>query len=384
MEIPTEADDKIHRASGDERTYFDRADIISPSIFNVSNTIERTCTNQSSSLLLPKLDHASSLSNVEPGSIAKSILPETLYPTIYQSCYFLPMSPKDRSRYLPLLQYYPNSYLVITSEDEVEAVRLDNDARTIYIRGTDKYDLLWIKTAAMWNYISTQVNATAFKHCSWFFKVDTDTFLNLHVIEQLLSQYSHKEDHYLGWFAGRGGRMHKNKPVVSAIGAFYGFSRSIMQKWKLWDEDKLFVWGTSHRGEDGQVAYFLNDHGVCLDVPAVDVYAFRVRSGVWGVGPDYFKEDCYKKLHDLVNNYCFAYAHKVSLEWMPVLADIMAVHVVNQTKCDLFHKGLSRIVNGSIVYHQVAKSKSPCGASGCDPCLRDAVTNECCGWEVAK
>jgi hypothetical protein len=46
-------------------------------------------------------------------------------------------------------------------------------------------------------------------------------------------------------------------------------------------------------------------------------------------------------MHDLMNNYCFAYAHKVSLEWMHVLADIMAVYVANQTKCDLFIRVLA-------------------------------------------
>jgi hypothetical protein len=274
---------------------------------------------------------------------------------------------------------------VVTSEDEVEPVRLDMETRTIHIRGTDVYQLLWMKTAALWNYVSTNIQSSAFQDCHWFFKVDTDSFLNLHVIEQLLNQYSHEENHYLGWFAGRGGRFYRNKQVNSAIGAFYGFSRTVMQNWNMWDSDQRFTWGEQmdHKGEDGQVSFFLNEHGVCLDVPAIDLYGVRVRSGVWGVGDDYFKEACSKKLQDLVNNYCFAYAHKVSLESMQVLVDVMAIHVANQTKCDLYGKGVSRVVNGTIAYHRV-ESKSQCMVSECHPCLRDAVTNQCCGWQLAE
>jgi hypothetical protein len=61
----------------------------------------------------------------------------------------------------------------------------------------------------------------------------------------------------------------------------------------------------------------------------------------------------------------------------------MAIHVANQTKCDLYGKGVSRVVNGTIAYHRV-ESKSQCMVSECHPCLRDAVTNQCCGWQLAE
>jgi hypothetical protein len=72
------------------------------------------------------------------------------------------------------------------------------------------------------DYISGQSNNDAFKNCHWFLKVDTDAFLNLHVIEQFLRQYSHQEDHHVGWFrgTGTGGRKRHNQTINMQLGPF--------------------------------------------------------------------------------------------------------------------------------------------------------------------
>jgi hypothetical protein len=244
----------------------------------------------------------------------------------------------------------------------------------------------------LWDYISGQSNNDAFKNCDWFFKVDTDAFLNLHVIEQFLRHYSHQEDHYVGWFGGIGGRKRHNQTINMAVGPFYGFSRSLMKKWQMWRKDNRFTWGhvDDHKGEDSQVGFFLREHGVCLDVPVVDISTFRQRAGMWEgfnlahpLGPGYFRGECTKIIEDMVSNECFAYAHKVwALEWMLVLADVLKTHVSDKTRCELFGKGVSRIVNGTI-YHRVQK-ESQCTITACDPCLEDAITKDCCGWEIAS
>ncbi|KAL7502213.1 hypothetical protein ACHAWX_000494 [Stephanocyclus meneghinianus] len=326
----------------------------------------------------------------EPGSIAKAILPPHLYPNIHQACYFLPTTMEHMQQHTRLLQYYPNSFLVASSQDEEEQVRIDPTTRTIYIRGRDEYYLLWIKTISLWNYISSQTNlknnSVFFKGCRWFFKVDTDSFLNLHVIEQFLAQYSTEEEHYVGWFGGVGGRKHNDRTVNVAIGSFYGFTRQVMVKWQQWQHDKKFEWGSTHTGEDSQVAFFLREHGICLGVPVKDVYNFRLMGGVWGgferahpLASDIFVAECHTKIQSMVDNECFAYAHTVSIEWMPILTGVMAIHVANRTKCPLFGKGVSRIVNGT-VYHRVEK-RTLCAINDCDPCLKDELTNDCCGWK---
>jgi hypothetical protein len=327
----------------------------------------------------------------EPGSTAATILPPHLYPNVHQSCYLLPTSPRDQSQHSYLLQFYPNSFLVVTSENEKEIIRLDREKRTIYIRGADNYYLLWIKTMTLWDYISTQVNSHVFKHCQWFFKVDTDAFLNLHVIEQYLSQYSYKEDHYVGWYSGIGGRQRNGQTVKMAVGPFYGFSRSVMLKWHSWNADGKFTWGhkNDHKGEDSQVAFFLREHGVCLDVPVLDAPRFKSRAGLWEgfdraspLSVEHFREGCTKRILEMSENECFTYAHKVWLEWMPVMADVLRVHVQKSTKCELFGKGVSRVVKGA-VYHKV-DGASQCAISDCDPCLKDEGAGGCCAWEVTK
>lgn len=353
---------------------------------NITRTIERTCNTPDGQI--PRVNTSSA---PQPGSTAASILPRHQYPTIHHSCFFIPTSPREHSQHSYLLQYYPNSFLVVTSETETDVVRLDTESRTIYIRGADEYALLWIKSMLLWDYISTQSNNPTFVHCNWFFKVDSDAFLNLHVIEQYLSQYSHNDDHYLGWYAGNGGRKRNDQTVNMAIGAFYGFSRALIRKWHGWNQDGKFTWGyiDDHKGEDSQVSFFLREHGVCLDVPVVDTLMFKNRGGMWEgfdrahpLGVEYFRDSCTKKIHDMVKNECFTHAHKVWIEWMPVVLDVTRAHVEKRTKCELIGKGVSRVVNGT-VYHRGGK-KSQCTIAECDPCLKDASTNDCCGWEPAK
>ena len=349
---------------------------------NPINIIKHACGRDDGHI--PPLEDKSSSNIPRPGSQI-SFLSTDQYPAIHQSCYFLPTSPKQHQKHTRLLQYYPNSFLVVTSKDEEEIARLDLDKRTIYIRGEDLYNLLWIKTMVLWDYLSTQSNSEVFKECHWFFKVDTDTFLNLHVIEQYLNQYSYKEDHYVGWYSGGGGRLHNNQTVNAAIGAFYGFSRSLMQKWHTWQHDGLFQWGhrDDHKGEDSQVSFFLRVHGVCLDIPVIDVGVFRQRGGIWGgferahpLGPTFFEERCSKMIADMIKNECFAYAHNVGFEWMPFLVDIMRVHVRNETKCELFGKGISRVVNGT--FYRQSNAERPCALG--DKCVQ-GTNNDSCGWE---
>eukprot|EP00956_Cyclotella_meneghiniana_P042209 scaffold248391_cov70-Cyclotella_meneghiniana.AAC.17 len=351
---------------------------LSTKIINPNQIIDYACNNGS----IPLLNISTTAP--EEGSTARSILPPHLYPVAYQSCYFLPTTQREYSQHTHLLQYYPNSFLVVTSTNQEEVARIDLKTRTVSIRGGDVYKLLWIKTMILWDYISTQSNDEAFKKCKWFFKVDTDSFLNLHVIEQYLNQYSYNEDHYVGWYAGNGGRRRNNQTINMAIGSFYGFSRSLVLKWHSWQHDKKFTWGhkDDHSGEDSQVSYFLREHGICLDVPVIDTHAFRSRGGIWDgflhahpLGPDYFKDDCTKVIQKMLENECFTYAHKVLPEWMSVLADVMKIHVANQMNCKLFGKGISRIANGT-VYHR-AENKAQC-MTDCDPCLKN-----CCEWESA-
>ncbi|KAL3795360.1 hypothetical protein HJC23_009533 [Cyclotella cryptica] len=335
----------------------------------------------------------STSNHVEPGSIAKAILPRDLYPNIYQSCYFLPTTTEQMQRHTRLLQYYPNSFLVISSLAEEEPIRMDLENRRIYIRGRDHYKLLWVKTNSLWNYVSSQTSinnsSSFFSGCQWFFKVDTDSFLNLHMIEQFLAQYSTDEEQYIGWFAGVGGRIHNDRTVNIAIGSFYGFTRPVMLKWQQWQEDEKFEWGSSHTGEDSQVAFFLREHGLCLSVPVKDVYNFRLMSSIWGgferahpVSPNIFVAECHSKIQSMADNECFAYAHKVSMEWMPILSGVMAIQVANQKRCPLFGKGVSRIVNGTV--YQSVERRDNCEKNDCDPCLKDALTNDCCGWKEKR
>jgi hypothetical protein len=352
------------------------------SSFNEVPNLEEVCNNGH----LPPFDE--SQQGVLPGSTARSILPSNLYPTIHHSCFFMPTTPKRREIHFNLLQYYPNSYLVLSSPDEPKAkpVRIEN--HTIYIHGIEEYSLLWIKTLQMWEFISSESNSL-FKDCQWFFKVDTDAFLNLHVLEQYLSEYSYHDDHYVGWFVASGrpyNTYHLEPTIVNiAVGAFYGVSRSILESWNAWVHDKKFVWGSDHKGEDSQVAFFLREHNVCLDIPVVDAYGLRERGGVWGgferghpFGPAAFRAQCTNKVQNMLGNECFVYAHEVSLPWMPILAQIMVAHVVNKTKCNLFRKGVSRVVNGTI--YQSVEQVTGCADFDCDPCLKDAI-NSCCGWK---
>jgi hypothetical protein len=352
---------------------------------DINGTINRACNAKDG--IIPPVNTSFA---PEPGSTAASILPPHLYPIVHQSCYLLPTSLQDQARHSYLLQFYPNSLLVVTSKNEKE-IRLDLENRTIIIQGTDDYYQLWIKTMTLWDYVSTQVNNEVFKHCQWFFKVDTDAFLNLHVIEQYLNQYSYKDDHYVGWYSGVGGRQRNGQTVNMALGPFYGFSRSLMQKWHSWNTDGKFTWGheNDHKGEDSQVGFFLREHGVCLDVPVLDAPGFKGKSGLWEgfnrahpLGVEYFREDCTKRIVDMTKNECFAYAHKVWLEWMPVMADVLRLHVQKSTKCELFGKGVSRVVKGA-VYHKV-DGASQCAISDCDPCLKDEGAGGCCAWEVTK
>ena len=349
---------------------------------NPIEIIEHACGREDGRI--PPLEDLSISAIPRPGSQV-AFLPPDLYPAIHQSCYFLPTSPRLQQRHTRLLQYYPNSFLVVTSKDEEEIARVDLNTRTIYIRGEDLYNLLWIKTMVLWDYLSTQSSNEVFKNCHWFFKVDTDTFLNLHVVEQYLSQYSYKDDHYVGWYSGGGGRKHNNQTINAAIGAFYGFSRSLMQQWHTWQHDNKFQWGhrDDHNGEDSQVSFFLREHGVCLGVPVVDVGVFRRRGGIWGgfehahpLGPTFFNEHCTKMITDMVENECFTYAHNVGFDWMPFLVDVMKTHARNGTKCQLFGKGISRVVNGT--FYRQSNRDMPCAVS--DKCVQ-GTTDDSCGWE---
>jgi hypothetical protein len=161
-----------------------------------------------------------------------------------------------------------------------------------------------------------------------------------------------------------------------------------MVEWTRWQQDKQFIWGSDHRGEDTQVAFFLRNHGLCLDVPVNDAYAFRLRGGVWGgfetsnpLGPFSFIDQCYSKIQKLIDNECFAYAHKVPMEWMPILLGVMQIHVANLTKCPLFGKGISRLVNGTVYRKVEADNRVSCAVYDCDACLKDEFTSSCCGWE---
>lgn len=316
------------------------------------------------------------------GSVAKAIIKR--HRKAHNSCFFLPTITAAADQHKHLLQLYPNSYLVI-SETGVDT---GIEGRILYINGTDEYDLLWHKTKVLWDFVSKEVHTT-FKPCRWFFKVDSDTFLNLHVIEQMLSAYKVTENHYIGWFnpGNLKGREHiKWGPVKVATGAFYGFTRSIMLHWEDWQSQNIFPWGLRYYGgEDTHVAMFLRDHGVCLEIPSADAKTFGTRSGPWGgfeniTSPvsGVVTEQCREKVKLLMNNECFAHAHKVPLQWMPILAEIMKSHVSNNTVCELVSKEGSIVVNGSLYHKMLGDLKED---SECDPCLLNQETKSCIGWE---
>ena len=317
------------------------------------------------------------------GSVAREILPENDYPIIHNSCFFLPTTLDHVEQHKHLLQLYPHSYMVISEQGRT---RIDSDTRTIHINGTDEYDLLWHKTKGLWDLVANQVDTT-FHQCKWFFKVDSDSFLNLHVIEQMLSTYKTSQNHYVGWFnpGNLRGRNHlKWGPVKIAIGSFYGFTRSIMLHWEEWEQQDIYPWGLRYyKGEDTNVAMFLRDHGVCLDVASREAVTFGRQSGVWGgfeniTAPvsNVMYTQCKERVRRLMHNECFAYGHKVPLQWMPLLAEVMASQASNKTHCGLISKQGSRIVNGTIYRRVLGYHDS----NTFDPCLFIDDTEAGGGW----
>lgn len=316
------------------------------------------------------------------GSVAKTILKK--HPIIHNSCFFLPTISASVDQHKHLLQLYPNSYLVVSEMGDGTRI----EGRTIYINGTDEYDLLWHKTKGLWDLVSQQMHTT-FRHCQWFFKVDSDTFLNLHLIEQMLATYKVNENHYIGWFnpGNLNGRDHiKWGRVKVAIGAFYGFTRSIMLHWEKWQAQNIFPWGLRYYGgEDANVAMFLRDHGVCLEVPSSDAQAFGTRSGVWGgfenITPPVSNgvtQQCIERVKSLMDNECFVHGHKVPLQWMPILVEVMKSHASSDTVCELVSNEGSIVVNGTL-YHRILDDLNE--ESECDPCLLNQKTLSCSGWK---
>jgi len=310
------------------------------------------------------------------------LLPPDQYPILHRSCFFIPTKPENIDKHRHLLTLYPNSFLFVSVQDHP---RIDSEARVIYISGVDSYELLWKKTLSLFDILSFE-SSNLFKECDWFFKVDTDTFLNLHSIEQFLSIYNTSEPHYTGWYnVGGPGRKAHGKKVKIAIGAFYGVTREVILRWKDWRSDGRHVWGSFHTGEDSQMAFFLREHGTCLAMPIRNENLSNFKENyVWGGFEDIGSPmkalstiACREKVKWLSENPCFAYAHKVPLKWMGILTGVLASHIVNNATCSLVDndKGGSRIVNGSI-YHFM-ENITGCTAD-CDPCLRDA--SGCCSW----
>jgi len=310
------------------------------------------------------------------------LLPPDQYPILHRSCFFIPTKPENIDKHRHLLNLYPNSFLFVSVQDHP---RIDSEARVIYISGVDSYELLWKKTLSVWDVVSFE-SSNLFKECDWFFKVDTDTFLNLHSIEQYLSIYNTSEPHYTGWYnVGGPGRKAHGKKVKIAIGAFYGVTREVILRWKDWRSDGRHVWGSFHTGEDSQMAFFLREHGTCLAMPLRNENLSNFKENyVWGGFEDIGSPmkalstiACREKVKWLSENPCFAYAHKVPSKWMGILTGVLASHIVNNTSCSLVDKGGSRIVNGSI-YHFM-ENITGC-TTDCDPCLRDA--SGCCSWSL--
>ena len=306
------------------------------------------------------------------------LLPPDQYPILHRSCFFIPTKPENIDKHRNLLTLYPNSFLFVSVQDHP---RIDFEARVIYISGVDSYELLWKKTLGLWDIVSYE-SSNLFNECDWFFKADTDTFPNLHSLEQFLSIYNTSEPHYTGWYNYRGGgRMAHGKQIKIAIGAFYGVTREVILRWKDWRSDGRHVWGKFHTGEDSQMAFFLRQHGTCLTIPIrkENLVNFGKENYVWGGFEDISSSACIEKIKWLSDNPCFAYAHKVPLKWMGILTGVLASHIVNNTTCSLIDKRGSRIVNGSI-YHFM-ENITGC-TTGCDPCLRDA--SGYCSWSSDK
>ncbi|ACI64399.1 predicted protein [Thalassiosira pseudonana CCMP1335] len=265
------------------------------------------------------------------------LLPPDQYPILHRSCFFIPTKPENIDEHKHLLTLYPNSFLFVSVQDHP---RIDSEAKVIYISGVDSYELLWKKTLGLWDIVSFE-SSNLFKECEWFFKVDTDTFLNLHVIEQFLSIYNTSEPHYTGWYnVGGLGRKAHGKQVKIAIGAFYGVTREVMMRWKDWRSDGRHVWGSFHSGEDSQMAFFLREHGTCLEIPIRNLAKFK-QNYVWGGFDDIGSPmNCREKIKWLSDNPCFAYAHKVPMEWMGPLTGVLASQIVNNATCSLIDKGI--------------------------------------------
>eukprot|EP01084_Bolivina_argentea_P055543 101799_1 len=196
---------------------------------------------------------------------------------------------------------WPNAYFVLSSLNTSTLIEHD---RIILIQGNEKYKELWIKTKGLWEFVGTHVNTT-FSHCKWFFKMDTDTFVHKHMLTQITQEiYNPQNDHYIGYF-GWG-------DVTGPIGAFYGFSQSIMQKWMTWNNDGKFVWGTGHKGEDNQI---------------------------WGRFDRIEHIGQHPKFKKMSHKECFLYAHKVPIDWLQKLADAEQNNTFQSyRKCELLDR----------------------------------------------
>jgi len=194
-------------------------------------------------------------------------------------CYFMhaaldsPLDPADS-------EWLPNP---ITVYSHSGISYLDKQNMTMHVHAPEGYEELVMKTDAFWRFIAN--NQDSFSHCDWFFKVDTDTVINLPALKNAISCFDPAKPFYSGYFSTRphlrnvrDGRItresDKSKEMVKiyyGVGASYFVSKAVVSSlpkyfstwipymYRLYMPDFI---GRFTTGEDGAFGMFLHYHGL--------------------------------------------------------------------------------------------------------------------------